>query len=151
MLTFLRERGDDIERYTSMTYGKESAWYDEGFFKKERSNPAIVVDFTYHPKAAWWFDHHASTFKKPEWRSRYKKDKQHQLSPEYPSCCGLVYAALQKNFGWKPPCHFASFVQSADMIDSAGYVSARQTIEMKTPDLLMNAFVEGLPHSAAEE
>jgi hypothetical protein len=151
MLAFLRERGDDIERYVSMTYGKESAWYNEDFFTQQGKNPVIVVDFTYHPKAAWWFDHHASTFKKPEWKSRYQKDKQHQLSPEYPSCCGLVQAALQKNFGWKPPRHFAAFVKSADMLDGAGYRSARQTIEMKGADLQMNAFIEGFPHTEKED
>ena len=149
MLSFLRSRGDSIKRYVAMTYGKESAWYDEHFF--DGGNPAIVVDFTYHPKAAWWFDHHASTFKKPEWQSRFREDKQHHLAPEYPSCCGLVYHALQRDFGWNPPRHFAQFVKSADMIDGARYPSARQTIEIKTPGLKMNAFIEGLPHSAKED
>lgn len=151
MLSFLRSRGDDIEKYTAMTYGKESAWYDENYFEKSGKNPAIVVDFTYHPKAAWWFDHHPSTFKKPEWKSRFTPDKQHHLASEYPSCCGLVYDALQKDFGWKPPRHFAQFVKSADILDGAKYKSARQTIEAKTPDLAMNAYIEGLPHSAKED
>ena len=151
MLSFLRSRGDDIERYVAMTYGKESAWYDEKFFEKSGKNPAIVMDFTYHPKAAWWFDHHPSTFKKIEWKSRFIPDKQHHLESQYPSCCGLVYAALQKDFDWKAPRHFAQFVKSADLIDGAGYRSAKQTILMKTPDLLMNAFIEGLPHSEKED
>jgi hypothetical protein len=149
MLAFLRSRGDDIERYVSMTYGKEKAWYDEHFF--EKGNPAIVVDFTYHPKATWWFDHHASTFKKPEWKKYFKPDAQHHLAPQYASCCGLVYAVLKKEFGWKPPKHFVQFIKSADMIDGAGYRSARQTIEMKTPDLQVNAFIEGLSHTEKED
>lgn len=148
-LAFLRERGDDIVRYTAMTYGKESAWYDEHFFDK--GNPAIVVDFTYHPKAAWWFDHHPSAFKKIEWKKRFTPDAEHHLDLDYPSCCGLVYASLKRDFGWKPPRHFKQFVTSADMIDSAGYHSARETIEMKSPDLQLDAFIEGLPHTAAED
>ena len=150
MLSFLRSRGDDIQRFVAMTYGKEQAWYEEDFFEKSGKNPAIVVDFTYHPKAAWWFDHHPSTFKKPEWKSRFTPDKQHHLESDYPSCCGLVYDALQRDFGWKPPRHFKQFVTSANMIDGAKYRSAKQTIEAKTPDLKMNAFIEALPHSAKE-
>jgi hypothetical protein len=149
MLAFLRSRGDDIGKYVAMTYGKTDGWFSDDFFKK--GNPAIVVDFMYHPGAAWWFDHHASTFKKTEWQKGFKSDKQHRLKPEYASCCGLVYASLKRDFGWKPPKHFVSFIKTADLIDGAGYRSARQTIEMKEIGLQMNAFVEALSHTAAED
>jgi hypothetical protein len=149
MLAFLHSRGDDIERYTAMTYGTESAWYKLGFFDK--GNPAIVVDFTYHPRAAWWFDHHASTFKKLEWKKHFKSDKHHRLEPQYKSCCGLVYAALTRDFNWNPPKHLAKFVAWADKIDGAGYSSAKETLAMRDPAILMNSYIEALSHTAKED
>jgi oligoribonuclease NrnB/cAMP/cGMP phosphodiesterase (DHH superfamily) len=149
MLAFLRSRGDDIEKYIAMTYGKEQDWYKESFFKN--GNPAIVVDFTYHPKATWWFDHHATTFKKAEWQKQFKPDKQHHLDPKYPSCCGLVYNALKKDFNWKPAKHFAAFVKSADIIDGARYHSAKETVQMTDPAIQMNSFIEGLLHTTHED
>lgn len=149
MLAFLRSRGDDIGRYTAMTHGKEHAWYKADFFSK--GGPAIVVDFTYHPKAAWWFDHHATTFKKPEWKKHFTSDRQHRLEPSYRSCCGLVYASLKKDFGWNPPKHFSKFVAWADKIDGAGYASAKETIEMKDAAILMNSYIEALDHTAKED
>lgn len=149
MLAFLQSRGDDIERYVAMSYGKEKPWYKMNFFAG--GNPAIVVDFTYHPKAAWWFDHHPTTFKKPEWKKYFKSDKQHRLDAQYRSCCGLVYASLKRDFGWKPPKHFEAFVRWADKIDGAGYASAKETIEMKDPDIQMNSYVEGLSHTEKED
>lgn len=149
MLAFLRSRGDDIGRYISMTYGKESEWYQENFFAK--GNPAIVVDFTYHPKAAWWFDHHASTFKKTEWKKRFKSDPRHRLDPEYRSCCRLVYESLKKDFGWQAPQHFRKFAARLDIIDGARYRTARETIEMEDPAVEMNAFVESSLHIEKED
>jgi hypothetical protein len=149
MLAFLRSRGENIKRYRSMTYGKEKAWYKENYLTK--GNPAIVVDFTYHPKAAWWFDHHPTTFKKPEWRKRFVPDAQHHLEPNYVSCTHLVYAVLKKEFSWTPPKHFGKFVEWANKIDGAGYRSAKETIAMKDPGVLMNAYVEALPHTERED
>ncbi len=149
MLAVLRSRGEDIGRYVAMTYGKEGKWYAKGFLKRE--NPAIVVDFTYHPNAAWWFDHHASAFKKPEWKKHFKADARHRLDPRYASCCRLVYATLRREFKWNSPKHFRNFIRYADKIDGAGYASARETIEMKDPGIQMNAYIEALPHAAKED
>jgi hypothetical protein len=132
-----------------MTYGKESAWYTEDFFGK--GNPAAVVDFTYHPKAAWWFDHHSTTFKKPEWQPRFVSDPQHRLDPKYASCCRWTYVSLKRDFKWKAPKHFPEFATWGDIIDGAKYRSAKETIEMKHPALQMNAFIEALPHTAKED
>ncbi len=149
MLAFLRDRGDDIERYVAMTYGSHDHWFDRNVFKGK--NPAIVVDFTYHPAAAWWFDHHPTAFKKPEWKRHFRSDKQHRLDPKYPSCTHLVYASLVKDFKWRPPEHFKQFIVWANLIDGAGYRSAKQTVEMKDPGVLMNAYIEAMPHTAKED
>lgn len=155
MLAFLRSRGDDIEHFTPVNYYLLPQWKDERFFEKHKlfkgkRNPAIIVDFLYHPKAAWWFEHHSTTFKKETWKKHFKKDKQHQLEPQYPSCCHLVYAALKKDFKWKPPKHLETLVEWLDVIDGAQYKSAKQTIEVREAALQVNEFVERKNHSVVE-
>lgn len=149
MLAYLRSRGDDIEHYIAMTYGHHDHWFDRNLFKGK--NAAVVVDFTYHPGAAWWFDHHATTFKKPEWKKYFKSDPEHRLDAKYYSCCHLVYDSLRRDFSWRPGKHLAELAKVLDVVDGARYRSAKQTIEMKEPGVQMNAYVEGMPHDARED
>lgn len=147
LLAFLRERGDRIAHYVSVNFDSMPQWLDEKFFKKHKlftgkRNPAIVVDFPYHPKAAWWFDHHLTAFKKAPWQKKFRPDKFHHHDPSYASACHLVMASLQKSFGWSPPRHIRELAKWLDVIDGAGYTSARQTILMKEPALQANNFIE---------
>ncbi len=156
MLAFLRSRGDDIEHFVPVNYYLLPQWIDENFFAKHKlfkgkRNPAIVVDFLYHPQAAFWFEHHPTTFKRASWKKNFRSDKQHRLEPERPSCTHLVYASLKKEFGWKPAQHLTELVKWLDVIDGARYRSARQTIEIKEPALQVNEFVDMKLHGAAED
>src|SRR5579859_7809019 len=108
MLAFLRSRGDDIEHYVPVRYDLIPQWRDEKFFEKHRlfkgrHNPAIIVDFPFHPSAAFWFDHHLTPFRKPGWEKKFKSDKSHRYDDTYRSACALVYDSLKKDFAWKPP------------------------------------------------
>lgn len=147
MLAFLRSRGDDIGHYVPIDFHLEEQWLQEKFFEKHKlfkgkRNPAAAFDFLYHPGAAFWFDHHPTTFRKKGWRKRFKPDKYHVLDSGYPSCCHLVYTSLRKNFGWKPPRHIAELVKWLDVVDSARYKSARQTLDFKEPALQIDAFID---------
>jgi hypothetical protein len=147
MLSFLRSRGDDIEHYVPVNYDILPQWSGEGFFKKNRlfrgkHNPAIVVDFLYHPKAAWWFDHHPTAFRNEAWRKRFKPSKFHHFGPEYKSACHLVEAALKADFGWKPPKHFKGLVAWLDIYDGANYRSPGQTFDLRQPGLAIAAFID---------
>ncbi len=149
MLAFLRSRGDDNERYVAMTYGSEKGWLRQDLTKKR--NPAIVVDFVYHPGTTWWFDHHPTTFRNKKWKQAFKPDKFHCHDASYKSACHLIYDSLKKNFGWKPPAHFTELVRWLDVIDGAMYRSPRETIEMKSPALRINALIEAASHTEAED
>lgn len=150
MLAFLRSRGDDIAHYIAVTYGdsNERGWNKENFFKGE--NPVIVVDFQYHPQAAWWFDHHATGIKNSSWRKRFKPDARHRLDPDFQSCCHLLCTTLARDFHWKPPRHFKELAKWLDVIDGGNYRSAEQTIALREPALQINAFIEGFRHTARE-
>lgn len=147
MLAFLRSRGDDIEHFVPVDYDQTEQYFKNDFFAtnrlfKGKHNPAIVMDFLFHPKAAFWFDHHSSTFRRKGWKRFFKPSKFHVLDPHSLSCCHLAYDALRKNFGWKPPRHLAELVRWLDVVDSARYASAKQTIEMKEPALCVDAFID---------
>jgi hypothetical protein len=147
VLAFLRSRGDDIEHFVPVDFDLEHQWLKDGFFKshtlfKGRHNPAIIVDFLYHPGATMWFDHHPTSIKRADWRKKFKRSKNFNWDSSYPSCCHWVYVALKKNFGWKPPAHFADLAKWLDVIDGARYKSARQAIEMKEPALQLEGFIE---------
>src|SRR5271170_6585603 len=151
VLAFLRSRGDDIEHYVPIKYDIIPQWLNEKFLEKHkifrdgqraRHNPAIIVDFPFHPQAAFWFDHHIRPFRKPGWEKKFKPDESHRFAPEYRSACHLVYDSLSEGFGWKPPAHLRELVKWLDIIDFANYKSAKQTIEMKEPALQANVFIE---------
>ncbi len=151
MLAFLRSRGDEIEHFTPVDFDLQKAWLDERFFEKHKffkgkRNPAIVVDFPYHPKAAWWFDHHETPFKKESWRKDFKPDKFRRYEPKYWSACHFVVVALHEGFGWKPPKHFTELVKWLDIIDGARYKSVKQTLIIKDAGVQVDHFIDKTAH-----
>lgn len=156
VLRFLRDRGDDVGHLTPVNYDVLPQWLHEDFFKrhtlfKGKRNPPIIVDFPYHPKAAFWFEHHPTTFKKEIWRKKFKETNALRYDPSYKSACHLTYAALKEGFGWKPPAHFKELVAWLDIIDGANYRSARQTLELKEPALQVSAFIDRLDNTIAPD
>ncbi len=154
MLSFLKSRGDRVAHFVPVDYHLQDEWLREDFFSahklfRGKRYPAVVLDFAYHPKAAMWFDHHPTGIKRADWRKRFMPDSLHVLAPHYFSCCHEVYDVLRKNFGWKPPRHFAALAQWLDVVDAARYASARQTIALKEPALQVDAFIEREGGSAA--
>ena len=147
MLAFLRGRGDDIEHYVPVKYDIIPKWMDEQFLAKHnlfkgKHNPAIIVDFPYHPGTTFWFDHHLSPFRKEGWEKKFKADRFRRYNDTYRSACHLAYDSLKKDFAWKPPAHLEELVKWLDIIDGANYKSAKQTIEMKEPAIQANNFIE---------
>ena len=147
MLAFLRSRGDDIGHYQELDYYLLEEYLRDDFFVshklfKGKRNPPIIVDFPFHPKAAWWFDHHGNPFRKNGWEKKYKADHFHHFDPDFLSCCGQVAAILKKEFGWKPSAHMKELIKWGDIMDGAMYRSARQTIEIKEPGLQIAIFFD---------
>jgi hypothetical protein len=147
MLAFLRSRGDDVEHFAALgyemadQYTKENFFAEHKFFKGKR-NPAIVVDFAFHPKAAWWFDHHPTTFKKESWRRKFKSTKYWHYEPKYESCCAEVAAVLKNDFGWEGPAHFKELIRWGDYLDGAHYRSVREVMELRSLGTQIDAFVD---------
>jgi oligoribonuclease NrnB/cAMP/cGMP phosphodiesterase (DHH superfamily) len=154
MLDFLRSRGDDIEHYVPVGYHLLPEWLKEDFFAnhklfKGKRNPAIVVDFLYHPQAVFWLEHHPTTFQKESWRRNFRPSKSRYWGAKYQSCCHLVVDVLAKNFGYRVPRHLRELARWLDVIDGANYKSVRQWLEMKEPALQIDAFVDETEGSEA--
>jgi len=130
MLNFLNSRGDDIVSFTPVDYFPllKKSW--AGFKFKE---PFIIVDFLYHPKASWWFDHHRTSFINNRWRKEFRSDENHAFDPTAKSTCSLMAEHLRTEFGYSPPKFIVDLAKWADIIDSASYKSAKEAIWGKQP------------------
>jgi hypothetical protein len=147
MLAFFESRGDRIGHFVPVDHDLQSQWLRDGFFKEHhlfagKRNAPVVVDFPYHPGTAFWFDHHPTAFKKESWKKSFKEDLRHAYRPGYASCCHMAVAMLKRNFGWRAPDHFKELVVWLDIIDGSRYESPRQTILIKEPALIIDAYLE---------
>lgn len=105
-----------------------------------------VVDFLYHPDAEWWFDHHETTFVREDWQLGYRPDEQHVWRPDYKSCPRIIIESVSDlSLKGKLRLQFAEYLEWCDLIDSAGYESARQAVECAEPALRINATLQRDP------
>jgi hypothetical protein len=147
MLAFFEGCGDRIGHFVPVDHDLQPQWIKEDFFTKhhlftgKRFAP-VVLDFPFHPGAAFWFDHHPAAFKKEAWQKKFHEDQTHIYRPRYFSCCHMVYAMLVRNFTWHPPKYFGELIEWLDIIDGARYASAKQTLAMKEPAFTVSNFID---------
>lgn len=104
--------------------------YDVRFRWKEQVSPdACIVDFLYHPRAAFWWDHHANPFVEGPWEIEYRKRQGSAIrwNPEAPSCARLV-ANEAAAAGLELPGFVQATVRWADKIDTARYESPSEAV-----------------------
>jgi hypothetical protein len=130
MLNFLNSRGDDIISFTPVDY---SPLLKKSWARFKFKEPFIIVDFLYHPKASWWFDHHRTSFINTRWYKEFKSDKNHVFDSTAKSTCSLIAEHLIEKFGYSPPKFIVNLTKWADIIDSASYKSAKEAIFGKQP------------------
>lgn len=137
LLNFLRSHGDDFLDYKVVDFPAPRNWTDLKF-----RNPTIIVDFLYHPKAHFWFDHHPTAFLKSDWKKNFRQTKFHHWDPSYKSCCHLVLDRLIKNFYFKPPKYFQELAHWLDKTDGAVYSSAKEAMNIKLPAIQIDSSFE---------
>ena len=147
MLSFFEGRGDRIGHFVPVDHDLQEQWIKNDFFRKhhlfkgKRFAP-VVLDFPFHPGAAFWFDHHPAAFKKEAWQKKFCEDRTHVYRPRYLSCCHMVHAMLVRNFKWRPPKYFGELIKWLDIIDGARFASAGQTFRMKEPAFTVSNFID---------
>lgn len=87
-----------------------------------------VVDFHYHPRAKYWFDHHPTTFLTPDDEASYSENNTHSFDPTAKSCPPIILKHAIEKWGYEPRAHFADLAKWSDIIDSASFGSADQSL-----------------------
>lgn len=153
---FLKTKGSRIERFMAVEHGVyEDVWLQKDALDTiagtTRRNPSIVVDFPYHPQATFWYDHHPTAFRKPEWQNKFDPSAFQYLDTSYASACHLVLDRLVEDHGYVPSAYIREVVRWADVIDGARYANPFQTLVMREPALQVAAYINACAGDAAKE
>lgn len=119
-----RHDGWNISDFHPVDYTLQDKWLSSAL-----KTPCAIVDFLYHPSAAFWADHHQTSLltKAAEQDFESRKDKTCLLfDPRSPSCASLIFRHLRRSLVNKP--HFKEMVTWAEKIDSAAYSSVEEAI-----------------------
>src|SRR5712664_463152 len=118
---------------TVVDYGVRDQWCATPFPQQ-----AAVVDFLFHPEAAFWADHHATTFLEPSAASSFRSDEETKLyDPSAASCAGLLQSWLRRR--GQAEAQFDALATWADKIDSAAYESVDEALFPVAPALRIAA------------
>lgn len=129
---FLRSReGWPEPELRHVNYDLKTTWLAERF-----PQPTAVVDFLYHPDAAFWADHHRTTFLSSEMRLDFERRRGLRIlyDSTADSCAGLLWRDLNSNFSYRND-RFTELVIWAEKIDAARYESVAEAFSLDPPAL----------------
>lgn len=128
----------------------KSVNYDEraGWDTFEEGRRFALVDFHFHPRAEYWFDHHPTTFLTDELRAQYQPSDRWSWDEESPSCPPLIIRHAQEHFDYQPPDRFMEAAHWSDIIDAARFESVDQAIFGEDPALRLMRALTASPNPA---
>ncbi|KMQ51135.1 hypothetical protein CHISP_2058 [Chitinispirillum alkaliphilum] len=131
--------GADCINLNAVDYDIKNAW-----LKMSLPKPNIVIDFLYHPKAQWWFDHHVTTFLNDKHKENYANSEKQFWDINSPSCATLIKQHLKQQCSLTHKYNaiidgFSDWIHWSDIIDNAKYDNPAQIVELKDPCLQINA------------
>lgn len=124
-----------LDQLIPVDYDARSGW-----LSRELLTPCAVVDFLYHPEAAFWADHHSTTFLTEEAKSDFERRRGPWFvyDDRSGSCALLLRNHLADSFDFRNP-RYDEMVKWADKIDSARYASVEEAVLGDTPALRIRA------------
>jgi hypothetical protein len=136
--------GADSVVLKPVNYELKKTW-----LKTMLERPNVVIDFLYHPKADWWFDHHVSTFLNPSHEKNYQNSEKQFWDVSFPSCAALIKQKLASmctlflsNEEYNRIINsFKDWIYWSDIIDNAKYGDPSQVVELKHPCLQIDATI----------
>jgi len=134
-LDFLETSQDwKFKELRSVDYDQRDRWLSE-----KQDKPFAVVDFLYHPDAAFWADHHQTSFLTISLRKSFDQQKNpfHIYNAKSGSCAGLLWRTLQQRFQHQNS-RYSELIRWADKIDAARYSSVKEAIRGSHPALNIN-------------
>jgi len=154
----LQERGEAVD-WESVNYDQRRDWKAFG-----RDRRFAIVDFHFHPRAEFWFDHHPTTFLTPELRAQYAPSDRWRWDESSPSCPPLILSHAHATWGYEPPERFVEMARWSDVVDAALFESVDQALFGDEPALRItrsltcapgpawpDEVVGGLVHGTLEE
>jgi hypothetical protein len=127
-----RTRGWTTHRIIPIDYDQKSTWA-----KRRLKKNSVVVDFLYHPDAAFWADHHETTFLSESLKVDYERRQSPDLlnDPTAQSCAQVLWRKVHRKL--REP-RFREMVHWAQRIDSARYGSVQEAVLGEAPALQIN-------------
>ncbi len=119
----LRDVRGDTVKWSSVNYDQRTNWDDF-----ERGRRFAIVDFHFHPRAEYWFDHHPTTFLKPEYRTQYAPSEFWYWDETSPSCPPIILAHAKEHWGFEIPERFEEMARWSNIIDAAEFVDVDQAL-----------------------
>jgi hypothetical protein len=134
---FLEVQGRWVfDRFCAVDYGRRDNWLSQ-----DLGAPCAVVDFLYHPQAAFWADHHSTTFLTADAKRDFDRRRQSGTlfyNDRLGSCSVLLWQALKDRFNYQNEA-YSEMVEWADKIDSARYASVAEAVLGEAPALRIRA------------
>jgi hypothetical protein len=109
--------------WAGLNYDQRANWPDFQAGKR-----FAIVDFHFHPRAEYWFDHHPTTFLTPELRAQYRPSERWQWDESSPSCPPIILAHAREHWGLEPSERFQEMARWSDMIDAARFEDVEQAL-----------------------
>ncbi|MBL8857531.1 MAG: hypothetical protein JNL28_03370 [Planctomycetes bacterium] len=126
----LRAKMGEDPTWKSVNYDQRDNW---GEF--QAGQRFAIVDFHFHPRAEYWFDHHPTTFLTEELRAQYKPSDRWNWDETSPSCPPLILAHAREHWQYVAPARFDEMARWSDIIDAARYTNVEQALFGEDPAL----------------
>ena len=130
LASVLETRSGERVEWASVNYDQRRDW--ESFAAGERF---AIVDFHFHPRAEYWFDHHPTTFLTPELRAQYAPSERWLWDESSPSCPPMVLAHAKRHWDYTAPERFLEMAHWSNVVDAARYVDVEQAVFGDEPAL----------------
>ena len=136
----LTGRGERELTWESVNYDQRRHWED--FAQGRRF---AIVDFHFHPRAEYWFDHHPTTFLSPELRATYEPSDRWLWDETSLSCPPIILRHAAEHWDYTPEPRFDEMARWSDVIDGARYESVDQAVFGEAPALRIARALQAAP------
>lgn len=130
LATILEQKRGESVVWKSVNYDQRDHWED---FQAGRR--FAMVDFHFHPRAEYWFDHHPTTFLTDALRAQYQPSDRWQWDESSPSCPPLILRHATNHWSYTSDARFDEMARWSDIIDAARYTSVEQAVFGDEPAL----------------
>ena len=142
LASILTSTQDEKPGWKSVNYDQRTDW--ENF---ERGRRFAIVDFHFHPKAEYWFDHHPTTFLSPELRAAYTPSDRWRWDEDSPSCPPLILRHAEEHWDYVVPDRFREMSHWSDVIDAARFKDVEQALFGDDPALRISRALAASPNA----